>query len=690
MTLDAGGRGLNPARRGRLFRKYTIVFVGLVAGLLLAGGLVETYFSFRQNQDAWLRLERAEARPAAASIKQSLASAEMQLESTAGAQMRPELSGSGMPLGPPEESAQAQHQQWLTAIPGATQLSFLDSMGKEELRISSSKPDVIGSGVDHSRDVAFLVASSNRVYYGPVYLLAAAPSGPESDTLVKPMPEERGVVDPYMTIAVSRFADAGVLVAEVNLKFARSLISGIKIGQTGQAYVVDSRGQLVTFEVGPGWKSLLGAGAVGSRVAVPVKDLSSLPQVHAAVSDARKGGATDVTVARNVRGQLVLTAYEAIAPPGWFVFVEQPVQEAYAPFYGSILGTAILLLVGMGVAVLASMFFARRMVTPIEALQAAAARIGAGALDQRIDVRTGDELETLADEFNKMAGQLRESYGNLEAKVAERTRDLAEKSRELEVASRHKSEFLANMSHELRTPLNAIIGFSEVLIERMFGALNAKQDEYLHDILSSGRHLLSLINDILDLSKVEAGRMDLQLSAFSLREALENGLAMIRERASRQGLAVDSDLDPKVELIVADERKVKQVLFNLLSNAVKFTPSGGRVKLSARMLSDEARIAVSDNGIGIAPEEQQQIFEEFHQSDRARAQEGTGLGLTLAKKFVELHRGRLWVESEVGVGSTFTFTIPSARAPVSAYRELEPVRSGAVPDSTETVGMLPP
>jgi len=681
MTLDAGGRGFNPARRGRLFRKYTIVFVSLVAGLLLASGFVETYFSFRQNQDAWLRLERAEARPAAASIRQSLASAEMQLESTT------ESSDSGGRT----LRAQAQHQRWLTVIPGATQLSFLDSTGKEQLRISSSEPDVIGSGVDHSRDTAFLVASSNRVYYGPVYLLTAAPSGPETDTLIKPMPEERGVVDPYMTVAVSRFGGAaGVLVAEVNLKHARSLISGIKIGQTGHAYVVDSRGQLVTFEVGPGWKSLLGAGGVGSRMAVPVTDLSSLPQVHAAVSDARKGGSSDVTIARNARGQLVLTAYEAIAPPGWFVFVEQPVDEAYAPFYGSILGTTVLLLVGMALAVLASMFFARRMVTPIEALQAAAARIGAGALDQRIDVRTGDELETLADEFNKMAVQLRESYGGLEAKVAERTRDLAKKSRELEVASRHKSEFLANMSHELRTPLNAIIGFSEVLIERMFGALNAKQDEYLHDILSSGRHLLSLINDILDLSKVEAGRMDLQLSAFSLREALENGLAMIRERASRQGLAVDSDIDPNVELIVADERKVKQVLFNLLSNAVKFTPSGGRVKLTARMLSDEARIAVTDTGIGIAPEEQQQIFEEFHQSNRARAQEGTGLGLTLAKKFVELHRGRLWVESDVGVGSTFTFTIPSARAPVSSYSDLEPVRTGAVSDSSGTVGRVAP
>ena len=239
-------------------------------------------------------------------------------------------------------------------------------------------------------------------------------------------------------------------------------------------------------------------------------------------------------------------------------------------------------------------------------------------------------------------------------------REIADKSRQLEAASRHKSEFLANMSHELRTPLNAILGFSEVLAERMFGEVNEKQAEYLQDILSSGRHLLSLINDILDLSKVEAGRLELELGRFHLPTALDNALTLVRERATRHGITLTQTVDPAVGDIVADERKVKQILLNLLSNAVKFTPEGGRVGLTATAADGAITIAVSDTGIGIAPEDQAAIFEEFRQVGRedARKQEGTGLGLTLAKKFVELHGGRIWVQSQVGQGSTFSFTLP--------------------------------
>ncbi len=236
---------------------------------------------------------------------------------------------------------------------------------------------------------------------------------------------------------------------------------------------------------------------------------------------------------------------------------------------------------------------------------------------------------------------------------------LQEANRQLGEASQHKSQFLANMSHELRTPLNAIIGFSEVLSEQMFGEVNAKQAEYLRDILTSGQHLLALINDILDLSKVEAGRMELEPGRFSLPEALGNGLTMLKERASRHGITLSLDADPSLDVIEADERKVKQVVFNLLSNAVKFTPDGGRVELSAHSVHDEIHIAVRDTGVGIAAEDQAHVFEEFRQTGAGRAQsEGTGLGLALTKKLVELHGGRIWVESEVGVGSTFVFTLP--------------------------------
>jgi signal transduction histidine kinase len=238
-------------------------------------------------------------------------------------------------------------------------------------------------------------------------------------------------------------------------------------------------------------------------------------------------------------------------------------------------------------------------------------------------------------------------------------REIADKSAQLEAASRHKSEFLANMSHELRTPLNAIIGFSEVLAEGMFGEINEKQTEYLQDILESGRHLLSLINDILDLSKIEAGRMELERSDFDLPNAIENALILVRERASRREIKLASTIDKQLGVISGDERKVKQVLLNLLSNALKFTPEGGRIDVGARQRDGVAEVSVADTGIGIAPADQEAVFEEFRQVGTAdKKAEGTGLGLALSRKFIELHGGRIWVESEVGKGSTFRFTLP--------------------------------
>ena len=239
-------------------------------------------------------------------------------------------------------------------------------------------------------------------------------------------------------------------------------------------------------------------------------------------------------------------------------------------------------------------------------------------------------------------------------------REIADKSRQLEAASRHKSEFLANMSHELRTPLNAVIGFSEVLSERMFGDLNEKQDEYLKDIYSSGQHLLSLINDILDLSKIEAGRMELEVTDFDLPAAIDNALILVRERANRRGITLGRAIDDRVGTVRGDERKVKQVLLNLLSNALKFTPEGGRIDVRAAMSDGMAEISVADTGVGIAPEDQEAIFEEFRQVGTAdKKVEGTGLGLALSRKFIELHGGRIWVQSEPGKGSTFSFTLPA-------------------------------
>jgi signal transduction histidine kinase len=284
------------------------------------------------------------------------------------------------------------------------------------------------------------------------------------------------------------------------------------------------------------------------------------------------------------------------------------------------------------------------VIAPIQQIDSRLAAIASGNFSGHVDVTNRDELGALATNVNRMNDELQRLY------------------RELETASQHKSDFLANMSHELRTPLNAILGFSQVLREGLFGPVNEKQAEYLDDILSSGNHLLALINDVLDLSKVEAGQIELDVAPFSLAEVLESGVVMVRERATRDGVRVA--LEPTdVGLLVGDERRVRQVIFNLLSNAVKFTPAGGSVDVWATRANGEVRVSVSDTGAGVATEDLDRIFEEFQQTDAGIEQgEGTGLGLALSKRLVELHGGRIWVDTEPGEGSTFVFTLPTGAA----------------------------
>jgi signal transduction histidine kinase len=286
------------------------------------------------------------------------------------------------------------------------------------------------------------------------------------------------------------------------------------------------------------------------------------------------------------------------------------------------------------------------LIEPVHRMGERFSSISSGDFTSRLAVDNRDELGALAENLNRMSAELGRLY------------------RQLEAANQHKSEFLANMSHELRTPLNAVIGFSEVLKERMFGELNDKQAEYVDDIHSSGRHLLSLINDILDLSKIEAGRMELEPSEFSLPDMLQSTLVLLRERATNHDITLSLEVAPQIGMITADERKVKQVMLNLLSNAVKFTPDGGSVAVRAATTDHAIEIAVTDTGIGIAPEDQAAVFDEFKQvgRDSARKAEGTGLGLALTKKFVELHGGAIRVESVLGKGSTFAFTLPLADA----------------------------
>jgi signal transduction histidine kinase len=969
-----------PWIRNRLFRKYVVPFVAVVLGALLTNGIVEIYFTYTESRAQLAQIQREKANAAALRIEQFVREIERQMGWTA----QPQLIPTSL------EQRQLDYVRLLRQVQPITEVVYLDGRAREQLRMSRLAMDVVGSGTDFSGDPRFRETRGGRVWYSPVYF--------------------RKESEPYMTIAVPHGASptAAVTAAEVNLKFIWDVVSQIRVGRLGQAYVVDRESHLIAHP--------------DISLVLRKTDLASQPHVRAA-----REGAMDTMLSTDLSGRSTLVAHTVIAPLGWSVFVEQPLVEAFAPLRGAIARTGLLMLLGVFVAVIASLALARKIGRPIEALQTGAARIGGGDLAHRIDVRTRDELQDLGEQFNRMAGQLQESYATLEQKVEDRTRELTEaleqqtataeilrvisssptdvqpvfesllesairlcgashaslyrvdgdtvshvaargsargplavgqsgplprgldpqswadrrlifsgralvtgetvhvtdaqrevdtmpaeardfvvregvrtvlavpllregaaigaiiirrtevrpfveseirllqtfadqaviaienvrlfkelqartadltrsveqltalgevgravsstldldtvlstivsravqlsgldggvmfeyddgteefvhraamdtggrlaearratrirkgegvigrtavtlepvqqpdisvpgayegrmrdnllesgirailavpmvregqligclgvtrntpgefppatiellrtfasqsalaiqnarlfreienKSRELEAANRHKDEFLASMSHELRTPLNAVIGFSEVLLDRMFGDVNAKQEEYLDDILASGRHLLSLINDILDLAKIEAGRMELDLEEFDVAQAIDNAVVLVRERATRKGLILDTRVDHGLGSLRGDQRKVKQILLNLLSNAVKFTGEGGRVEVRGQRLDGQVEISVSDTGIGIAAEDLDAVFEEFRQvgTDYAKKHEGTGLGLTLSRKFVELHGGRIWVKSQPGHGSTFTFTLPVKHA----------------------------
>jgi signal transduction histidine kinase len=365
---------------------------------------------------------------------------------------------------------------------------------------------------------------------------------------------------------------------------------------------------------------------------------------------------------RGINGDMVTTSQRAISGTSWKIITETDVLVAYQSLAKLVFFGIVLVFFATVFAMISSRLISAYLSKPIRELHAGVEQLRMGNLASRIEVGAENELGQVSRTINEMASQLQSYTTSLEQKVSEKTA-------QLELANRHKSEFLTNMSHELRTPLNAVIGFSDVLKEQYFGELNAKQQEYVKDINESGQHLLSLINDILDLSKIEAGHMDLDLSEFSLPMALDNAMVLVRERAHRQQLQLRADVASDISLVTADERKFKQILINLLTNAVKFSYPGGWVEVTVRhdknVNTNAVVITVKDSGLGIARDDQAAIFEEFHQlkSTGSAKLEGTGLGLSLAKRLVELHGGKIWVESEVGKGAAFSFTLPD-RAPL--------------------------
>jgi signal transduction histidine kinase/DNA-binding response OmpR family regulator len=798
--------------RSRLFIKYVALFIAVVSLALVANGVFDIYFTYQEQKASLVRIQREQAEAAAGKIGQFIGEIESQVGWTT------QLPWSAGTL----EQRRFDALRLLRQVPAITELAEIDSSGHEQLKVSRLAMEVVGSGNDMSKEPSFAEAVAHKVYYGLVYF--------------------RRESEPYMTLSLAGTRrDTGVSIAQVNLKLIWDVLSKIKFSGHGRAYVVDAAGRLIAHP--------------DISLVLRNTDMSQLAQVRSARAKVAGSDGEQVEEADDIAGHKVLTASAPVAPLGWLVFVETPVAEAYAPLYASLQRTGLVLLGALALAIAAGMFLARRMVDPIQALRAGAARLGGGDLGQRIAIKTGDEVEALADQFNDMAGRLQESHANLERKVEERTQQLhqrtdelgrsveelralgevsqavnstldletvlstivakavplsgtdagaiyvydeaqrefhlratygmdqaliqalkkqhigfnepiivavlsqrdpiqvadlreeassaltdvilragfrslllapllrgeeivgllvvrrrspglfpqntvdliktfaaqsvlaiqnarlfheiEEKGRELEVASQHKSQFLANMSHELRTPLNAIIGYSEILQEDVsdLGQDNLVPD--LKKIEGAGRHLLGLINDILDLSKIEAGKMDIFLEDVELVPLLEEVRALIVPLAEKNGNTLELRLAEGLGIIRTDRTKLKQSLLNILSNGSKFTENG-RLTLVAERFDDEhpiVRFAISDTGIGMTEEQLGRLFQAFTQAESSTTKKygGTGLGLAISRRFCQLLGGDITVTSRPGEGSTFTIVLPAhSDAPVQVMPAAAP------------------
>lgn len=622
--IQSGGIG---QKHGRLVRHYFLISVILISGGLITSGISELYFRSRESSADLVRLQQEITSAAASKIEQFVQEIERTIR---GATKSREITEKGL-----SPEYQFELRRLLVIAPAITEATAVDTEGIARVTVSRFT-SALPSGKKIASALPVLqLAKEGRSYFSPVYFYRGS--------------------EPYMTIAVpiDRYAGRviGVLQVQVNLKYVWDLVSKLKVGTGGYAYAVARNGDLIAHP--------------DISLVLQRRNIARLDQVSAAFQPQPGGERPQGTVVNNLHGKQVFSSWTLIPDLGWAVFVEQPVEEVYGPLYASLFRTSGFLLVGLGMALIASLFVARRVVRPLETLRKGAERIGGGDMNLRLDVKTGDEIELLADEFNKMTENLRGAYDGLERKVAERTRDLAVANERLEELDRLKSDFVSNVSHELRTPLTAIKGAVDLVLREVAGPLTEKQTHYLTRVRSNTQHLAGLINDLLDLSKIESGRIEVKSSRVSLGGLVYEVVESLRPVAAEKVIALEATIPEPSILVWADRDKINQVLTNLIGNAIKFTPAEGRVMVTAsRNGNGSVKVSVSDTGPGLRPDETERVFDKFYQiAETGEGKpKGTGLGLAICKALVELNGGRIWVESEMNLGSTFHFTLPLTAA----------------------------